>query len=96
VEALEDVEIKDIEVGGPHGNLCGFRAHRQLTPFLPQDFGAMAMRHGTGGARFIASIINVTAEEKQSIWRSGREKRLREVTAWRTTNWKSGAGQTRS
>ena len=84
VEALEDVEVKDIEVEALMANLVRlFERIVKLTPFLPQEFGAMAKTVTDPGvlADLIASIINVTAEEKQSILEIlDVKKRLREVT----------------
>jgi ATP-dependent Lon protease len=84
VEPLEDVEVKDIEVEALMANLVRlFERIVKLTPFLPQEFGAMAKTVTDPGvlADLIASIINVTAEEKQSILEIlDVKKRLREVT----------------
>ena len=84
VEALQDQEVKDIEVEALMANLVSlFERIVKLTPFLPQEFGAMAKTVTEPGvlADLIASVINVTAEEKQSILEILNVKeRLREVT----------------
>ncbi|MDQ5985030.1 MAG: Lon protease 2 [Syntrophus sp. SKADARSKE-3] len=84
VESLEDVEVKDIEVEALMANLVTlFERIVKLTPFLPQEFGAMAKSVTDAGvlADLIASIINVTSEEKQSILEIlDVKERLREVT----------------
>ena len=84
VEPLEDLEVKDIEVEALMSNLASlFERIVKLTPFLPQEFGAMAKTITDAGilADLVASIINVTAEEKQAILEILNVKdRLREVT----------------
>ena len=55
----------------------------KLTPFLPQEFGAMAKTIASPGvlADMIASIINATLEEKQQILETlDIKERLKEVT----------------
>lgn len=84
VDALEDQEIRDIEVEALMANLSSlFERIIKLTPFLPQEFAAMAKTITEPGilADLVASIINVTAEEKQAILEILNVKaRLREVT----------------
>ena len=84
VEPLEDLEVKDIEVEALMSNLVGlFERIVKLMPFLPQEFGAMAKTISEPGilADLVASIINVTTEEKQTILEILNVKdRLREVT----------------
>jgi len=84
VEALEDHEVKDIEVEALMANLVSlFERIVKLTPFLPQEFGAMAKSVTEAGilADLVASIINGTPEEKQSILEIlDIKERLREVT----------------
>lgn len=84
IEPLEDIETKDIEVEALMFNLTGlFERVVKLTPFLPQEFGAMAKSITEPGvlADLIASIINVTIEEKQSILETlDVKERLRAVT----------------
>lgn len=84
IEALEDVEVKDIEVEALMANLVGlFDRVVKLTPFLPQEFGAMAKTITDPGvlADLICSIINVTPEEKQSVLETlDVKERLRLVT----------------
>jgi ATP-dependent Lon protease len=84
VENLEDVEVKDIEVEALMANLIGlFERIVKLSPFLPQEFGAMVKTITDPGvlADLIASVINVTIEEKQKILEIlDVKERLREVT----------------
>ncbi|HOK07040.1 MAG TPA: endopeptidase La [Syntrophales bacterium] len=84
IEPLEDTEIKDIEVEALMVNLTTlFERVVKLTPFLPQEFGAMAKSVTDPGvlADLIASIINVSVEEKQTILETlDVKERLREVT----------------
>jgi ATP-dependent Lon protease len=84
VEHLEDKEIKDIEVEALMANLVTlFERIVKLSPFLPQEFGAMAKTITAPGvlADLIASVINTTVEEKQKILEMLDVKdRLREVT----------------
>ncbi|MCX7634589.1 MAG: endopeptidase La [Syntrophales bacterium] len=84
IEPLEDIEHRDIEVEALMFNLTSlFERVVKLTPFLPQEFGAMAKSVTEPGvlADLIASIINVTMEEKQTILETLDVKdRLREVT----------------
>ncbi|MCX7982740.1 MAG: endopeptidase La [Syntrophales bacterium] len=84
IETLEDVEVKDIEVEALMANLVGlFDRVVKLTPFLPQEFGAMAKTITEPGvlADLVCSIINVTPEEKQSVLETlDVKERLRLVT----------------
>ena len=84
VENLEDVEVKDIEVEALMANLIGlFERIVKLSPFLPQEFGTMVKTITDPGvlADLIASVINVTIEEKQKILEIlDVKERLREVT----------------
>ena len=84
VETLEDIEVKDLEVEALMSNLVSlFERIVKLTPFLPQEFGAMAKTVSDPGilADLIASVINGTSEEKQVILEILDVKaRLREVT----------------
>ncbi len=84
VETLEDVGGMDIEVEALMANLVTlFDRIVKLSPFLPQEFGAMAKNISEPGilADIIASVINVTMEEKQKILEALEVKdRLREVT----------------
>lgn len=84
IEVLEDVEVKDIEIEALMANLVGlFERVVKLTPFLPQEFGAMVKTITDPGtlADIVCSIINVTPEEKQSVLETLNVKeRLRLVT----------------
>ena len=84
VENLEDREAKDIEVEALMANLVGlFERIVKLSPFLPQEFGAMAKSIAEPGvlADIIASVINSPIEEKQKILDIlDVKERLREVT----------------
>ena len=84
IENLEDVEVKDIEVEALVANLTGlFERIVKLSPFLPQEFGAMVKTITDPGvlADLIASVINATIEEKQKILDIlDVKERLREVT----------------
>ncbi len=84
VENIEDVEVKDIEVEALMANLSSlFERIIKLSPFLPQEFGAMAKTITDPGvlADLIASVINATIEEKQKIIEIlDIKERLREVT----------------
>jgi ATP-dependent Lon protease len=81
---LEDEDIKDLEVEALMANLVNlFDRIVKLSPFLPQEFGAMAKSIGLPGilADMIASIINATVEEKQRILETLNVKeRLKEAT----------------
>ncbi|MDP1990919.1 MAG: endopeptidase La [Syntrophales bacterium] len=84
VENIEDAEVKDIEVEALMANLSSlFERIIKLSPFLPQEFGAMAKTITDPGvlADLIASVINATIEEKQKIIEVlDIKERLREVT----------------
>ncbi|MDD5168001.1 MAG: endopeptidase La [Syntrophales bacterium] len=84
IEVLEDLEVKDIEVEALMANLVGlFERIVKLTPFLPQEFGAMAKTVTEPGtlSDLIASVINSSPEEKQAILEIlDVKERLREVT----------------
>jgi ATP-dependent Lon protease len=70
VENLEEQEVKDIEVEALMANLISlFERIVKLSPFLPQEFGAMAKTITDPGvlADLIASVINAPIEEKQKI-----------------------------
>jgi ATP-dependent Lon protease len=81
---LEDEEIKDLEVEALTANLVSlFDRIVKLSPFLPQEFGAMAKAITLPGimADMIASIINATIEEKQRILETLNVKdRLKQAT----------------
>ncbi len=84
IEVLEDKGKKDLEVEALMANLVNlFDRIIKLSPFLPQEFGAMAKSITEPGvlADVIASVINVSLEEKQNILDILEvRKRLREVT----------------
>ncbi len=84
VENLEDREAKDIEVEALMANLVGlFERIVKLSPFLPQEFGAMAKTVSEPGvlSDIIASVINAPIEEKQKLLEIlDVKERLREVT----------------
>lgn len=84
IEALEDQGEKDLEVEALMANLVNlFDRIIKLSPFLPQEFGAMAKSIAEPGvlADVIASVINVSLEEKQNILDIlDVKQRLREVT----------------
>jgi ATP-dependent Lon protease len=84
IENLEDKEVKDIEVEALMANLMVlFERIIKLSPFLPQEFAAMAKTITDPGvlADIIASVTNATIEEKQKIIEIlDVKERLREVT----------------
>ncbi|MBN2439340.1 MAG: endopeptidase La [Deltaproteobacteria bacterium] len=84
VENLEDREVKDIEVEALMANLVGlFERIVKLSPFLPQEFGAMAKTVSEPGilSDIVASVINAPIEEKQKLLEIlDVKERLREVT----------------
>ena len=84
VENLEEKEIKDLEIEALMTNLVGlFDRIVKLSPFLPQEFGAMAKTVTDPGvlADIIASVINAPIEEKQkAIEMLDVKERLRHVT----------------
>jgi ATP-dependent Lon protease len=84
IENLEDREVKDLEVEALMANLMGlFERIIKLSPFLPQEFAAMAKSITDPGvlADIIASVVNASLEEKQKIIEIlDVKERLREVT----------------
>jgi ATP-dependent Lon protease len=84
IDTLEDDDIKDIEVEALMSNLVHlFDRIVKLSPFLPQEFGAMAKSIAHPGvlADMIASLINAQTEEKQRILETlNVKKRLQEAT----------------
>ena len=84
VETIEDQDLKDIEIEALMANLVGlFDRVVTLSPFLPQEFGQMAKSISSPGilADMIASIINASMEEKQTILETVDVRlRLKEVT----------------
>lgn len=84
VEVLPDHEIKDLETEAMMVNLVNlFEGIVKLSPFLPQEFGGLAKSITEAGvlADIIASIINVSLEEKRKILSLiDVKERLREVT----------------
>ena len=84
VENLEDRETRDIEVEALMANLVGlFERIVKLSPFLPQEFGAMAKSVSEPGvlSDIVASVINSQIEEKQKLLEIlDVKERLREVT----------------
>ena len=84
VKHLEEQEVKDIEVEALMANLISlFERIVKLSPFLPQEFGAMAKTITDPGvlADLIASVINAPTEDKQKIIEIlDVKERLREVT----------------
>ena len=85
IETLEDQDdIKNLEIEALMANLVNlFDRIVKLTPFLPQEFGAMTKSIASPGilADMIASIINATLEEKQQILETlDIKERLKEVT----------------
>ncbi len=84
VENLEEKETRDLEVEALMANLVGlFDRIVKLSPFLPQEFGAMAKTVTEPGvlADIIASVINAPLEEKQKVIEMlDVKERLRHVT----------------
>ncbi|MBN1614410.1 MAG: endopeptidase La [Deltaproteobacteria bacterium] len=84
VEIIEEKEVKDLEIEALMSNLVGlFDRVVKLSPFLPQEFGAMAKSIPDAGvlADLVASIINVSLEEKQKILETlDVRQRLKEMT----------------
>ncbi len=84
VENLEEKEIRDLEIEALMANLVGlFDRIVKLSPFLPQEFGAMAKTVTDPGvlADIIASVINAPIEEKQKVIEMlDVKERLRHVT----------------
>ncbi|MDZ4164524.1 MAG: endopeptidase La, partial [Smithellaceae bacterium] len=70
IEAVVEKEAKGIEIEALMSNLVNlFERIVKLSPFLPQEFGIMAKSITEPGilADMIASIINVSVEDKQGI-----------------------------
>lgn len=84
IEVLEDTVEKDIEIEALMTNLNGlFESMVRLSPVLPQELSAMAKTITAPGtlADVIASLINVSVEEKQKVLEIlDVKQRLREVT----------------
>jgi len=84
VENLEEKETRDLEIEALMANLVGlFDRIVKLSPFLPQEFGAMAKTVTEPGvlADIIASVINAPLEEKQKVIEMlDVKERLRHVT----------------
>ncbi len=84
VENLEEKEIRDLEIEALMANLVGlFDRIVKLSPFLPQEFGAMAKTVTDPGvlADIITSVINAPIEEKQKVIEMlDVKERLRHVT----------------
>jgi len=84
VEQIAEKEIKDKETEAFMSNIIGlFTKIVELSPGLPQEFGAMAKSIQEPGtlADMIASTINSTLEEKQKVLETENVKdRLKEVT----------------
>lgn len=84
VKTLIDREAKGIEIEALKANLVGlFDRIVKLSPFLPQEFGAMAKAIREPGvlADMVAAVINVAAEEKQKVLENlDIRKRLEMVT----------------
>jgi ATP-dependent Lon protease len=84
VKHIKDIEKKDKEIEALISNIIGqFVRVVELTPVLPQEISAMAKTINEPGilADMIASTINSSLEEKQSVLESYDIKdRLKEVT----------------
>ena len=84
IEPLTTPDIRDIEVEALMSNLVNlFDRVVKLSPFLPQEFVAMAKSITEPGtlADMVASIINASIEEKQKILETLNVKeRLKDVT----------------
>jgi len=84
VIAEKEKEDKDLEIEALMSNLVAlFDRIVKLSPFLPQEFGAMAKSIPDAGvlADMVASIINVSLQEKQKILEIlDVRQRLKEVT----------------
>ena len=84
VEPINEEDVKDKETEALRSNLIGlFSKIVELSPGLPQEFGAMAKSIQEPGtlADMIASTINSSVEEKQKILEIHNPKdRLKEVT----------------
>jgi ATP-dependent Lon protease len=84
VEVIAEKEDKDLEIEALMSNLVGlFDRVVKLSSFLPQEFGAMAKSIPDAGvlADMVASIINVSQQEKQKILETlDVRQRLKEMT----------------
>jgi ATP-dependent Lon protease len=84
IESIPEQTTKDIEVDAMTSNLGGlFQRVLKLSPYLPGELGALARSLDDGGmlADLIASSLNISKEEKQTILDSQDVKeRLKEVT----------------
>jgi ATP-dependent Lon protease len=84
IEPIPEQTIKDIEVDAMTSNLGGlFQRVLKLSPYLPGELGALAISLDDGGmlADLIASSLNISKEEKQTILDTEDVKeRLKEVT----------------
>jgi len=84
IKLLEEQETKDIEVEALMSNLTAlFDRVVKLSPFLPSEFGSMAksINDASTLADMIASIINVSPEEKYRVLAAADVKqRLQEIT----------------
>ncbi|MFH1675234.1 MAG: endopeptidase La [Pseudomonadota bacterium] len=70
IEPLTDTVIKDLEVDALMNNLVGlFKNVLELSPYLPKELGALVKSIEEPGilADLIASSLNLSKEEKQSI-----------------------------
>ncbi|OPL15301.1 MAG: peptidase [delta proteobacterium MLS_D] len=84
VERLAEKEATGLEVEALMANLVGlFDRIVKLSPFLPQEFGAMAKSIKEPGplSDMIATVINASVEEKQDVLETlDVKKRLEKVT----------------
>jgi len=84
IETIEDSPAKDIEIEALMANIISlFDRIVKLTPLIPQELVAMSKSITEPGvlADMVASIINITTEEKQTILETFDVKdRLKEVT----------------
>ncbi|MCK4729566.1 MAG: LON peptidase substrate-binding domain-containing protein, partial [Desulfobacterales bacterium] len=84
IESIPEQTTKDIEIEAMTSNLGGlFQRVLKLSPYLPGELGALARSLDDGGmlADLIASSLNISKEEKQTILDSQDVKeRLKEVT----------------
>jgi ATP-dependent Lon protease len=83
-EYVEDTEKKDKETEALMSNIIGlFTRVVELSPVIPQEMGAMSRSIQEPGilADMVASIINLTNEERQAILEiDDVKKRLKEIT----------------
>ncbi len=84
VEKLAEKEATGLEIEALMANLVGlFDRIVKLSPFLPQEFGAMAKSIKEPGplTDMIATVINASVEEKQDVLETlDVKKRLEKVT----------------